>query len=423
MKMLRAAFVALLFSAAPALAQWQTPTHSVPIGQGIGITGFGSAAPSTAGQPLVSNGASADPSFQVVPNAGLATMPANTTKCNATSGTAVPTDCTAATMRSNIAVPGLTTNNTLSGVNGFTGNTYFSSGKPWIDVRSGANGCAAALGNNSNDDTVAIQCQLTFAGASGSAASVVFVPCGNYKTTALIHIPAGIFLIGQGESCSLINGSAGNFNMIQFDGNYSGMIGMFILSNDTSAATGTLVLIPSTAVGVQIRDSYIWGGINPLQIAGVDCYVQNNFIGAAPASGAVSVYLHAGVCKFIGNKIDPPVGTVATGVLINNISSGGTQVIENIFIGNDISGYTGNSVSLDDSADATARTLKTMLIGNVLGAPVNVSSAKFTTITNGELDGNLTIGGAGGSVAIAGVMGNTVTATGASCAANIGITC
>lgn len=39
-----------------------------------------------------------------VANSELATMVLNTTKCNATAGTAVPTDCTASTMRTNIGV-------------------------------------------------------------------------------------------------------------------------------------------------------------------------------------------------------------------------------------------------------------------------------------------------------------------------------
>lgn len=72
-----------LLVASPAVAQWQTSKHSVPIGQGAGVTGFGSAAPGTAGQPLVSNGPNADPSFQsllsgssVVSIAALRALPA-----------------------------------------------------------------------------------------------------------------------------------------------------------------------------------------------------------------------------------------------------------------------------------------------------------------------------------------------------------
>lgn len=94
MKMLRALVLAAALSAAPAFAQWQTPNHSVPIGRGGGVTGFGNAAPGTAGLPLTSNGATSDPSFQVVPNAGLANMPANTIKCNPTGSSAAVQDCT-----------------------------------------------------------------------------------------------------------------------------------------------------------------------------------------------------------------------------------------------------------------------------------------------------------------------------------------
>lgn len=56
--------VAFLTAVQPAAAQWQVPNHSVPLGRGAGATGFGSAAPGTAGQVLVSGGPAADPSFK-----------------------------------------------------------------------------------------------------------------------------------------------------------------------------------------------------------------------------------------------------------------------------------------------------------------------------------------------------------------------
>lgn len=108
MKILRSTLlaVALFAGCAPTFAQWQTPNHSVPVGKGVGVTGFGNAAPGAAGSPLISNGASADPSFQQVPTAGIAnnaitnalfaTAPANTAKCNPTNGVAAVQDCTGA---------------------------------------------------------------------------------------------------------------------------------------------------------------------------------------------------------------------------------------------------------------------------------------------------------------------------------------
>lgn len=62
-----AAFIAAVFTAAPAFAQWQTPNHSVPLGRGVGVTGFGNVLPGAAGQLLTSNGSAADPSFQAPP--------------------------------------------------------------------------------------------------------------------------------------------------------------------------------------------------------------------------------------------------------------------------------------------------------------------------------------------------------------------
>ena len=55
--------VALFLSCASVHAQWQTPNHSVPVGRGVGVTGFGSAQPGTSGRPLLSQGGATDPAF------------------------------------------------------------------------------------------------------------------------------------------------------------------------------------------------------------------------------------------------------------------------------------------------------------------------------------------------------------------------
>lgn len=70
--------VALLFST-QVLAQWQVPAHSVPVGRGGGSSGFRSAVPGATALPLVSNGASLDPSFRMLPAAGGGTGTDNST--------------------------------------------------------------------------------------------------------------------------------------------------------------------------------------------------------------------------------------------------------------------------------------------------------------------------------------------------------
>lgn len=60
MKVLRVAAAAFFLSCVPALAQWQVPNYSVPVGRGGG-TGFKSVGPCLTGVPIVGAGVSADP--------------------------------------------------------------------------------------------------------------------------------------------------------------------------------------------------------------------------------------------------------------------------------------------------------------------------------------------------------------------------
>lgn len=78
-KYLIAAAFALL-SCLPVHAQWQTPNHSVPVGRGAGVIGFGNVAPGTSGFPLLSQGGSTDPAYGKLANGGIATGGSDTVK-------------------------------------------------------------------------------------------------------------------------------------------------------------------------------------------------------------------------------------------------------------------------------------------------------------------------------------------------------
>lgn len=77
---LSVASAAFFIASAQAQNAGTVSNHAVPVGKGPGVSGFGSAAPGTTGIPLTSNGASSDPSFHPVTNAGVASGAANTTK-------------------------------------------------------------------------------------------------------------------------------------------------------------------------------------------------------------------------------------------------------------------------------------------------------------------------------------------------------
>lgn len=83
--------IAALLVCTPALAQWQVPTNSVPIGRGSGAQGFKFAAPGVSGLPLTSAGASVDPAFGQLGLNGLPTIGSKTILANITGGSATPT--------------------------------------------------------------------------------------------------------------------------------------------------------------------------------------------------------------------------------------------------------------------------------------------------------------------------------------------
>jgi len=86
MKHFASAFAILFSLCLQAEAQWQTPNHSVPVGRGIGITGFGNVAPGTSGLPLVSQGAASDPTFGAL-NLGGGGVTGNLPVANLNGGT------------------------------------------------------------------------------------------------------------------------------------------------------------------------------------------------------------------------------------------------------------------------------------------------------------------------------------------------
>lgn len=127
-------FLLLLIS--PAAAQWQTPTHSVPIGRGGGMTGFDNAPPGAANAVLASNGPSTNPTFQPLLTLLNAVCTLTPSSCASLFGYWAPQWFGATPLLCTFCTPGLVPNNqsqvqaaiTAAGTTTGGGTVLFSGG-------------------------------------------------------------------------------------------------------------------------------------------------------------------------------------------------------------------------------------------------------------------------------------------------------
>jgi hypothetical protein len=266
----------------PASAQWQTPKHSVPIGQGAAISGFGNAAPGTAGQPFLSNGPNADPSFQTSPFASL-TLP-----------------------------------------NVFTHDQIFGSGRPWVDPTA-----YGAVCDGMTDSAPAFQQADTVAGLTGGA--IYVPPCSSsycIKTGPVILNSLGEVLFSTSRSTTISACGTDN-SVVELSQPYQSVYNLTIYGKGAPTDTGTVgaitpaVLIRGTGGGCNdcFLDSLnIFGGSNCLSISppavNGEFFVWRSYISYCHGS---LVYAQNAGGWFNRMKIDQawPEGPPAIGTALN----------------------------------------------------------------------------------------------------------
>jgi len=308
---------------------------------------------------------------------------------------------------------------TWTGIHKWTADAYFGSGRPWVDARSTANGsCPAALGNGSNDDQPALQCQANYLNST-FVGGTLYLSNGNYHLGSTLTIPNGVNLVCESNTSTAIGvGGSSDLTAITFvNSAVNAFIRNCVISGDTNAAaTQNLVVIPTWA-DVSIYDSLLVGGKFALEENGSDGLIFNTSIqGFGSAGGGV---LSTGANWYVRVKIDN--GT-ATAVGFKQGTSAPTQ--ENHFIHTDISGPYTNSIVIDDGGNHTAITT---FQGSVFSAPIVITSAKSTMFGGNEF-GSATLTYNDGSLSVVnsiGLVSITVggSATNYNCAGNISITC
>lgn len=294
-------------------------------------------------------------------------------------------------------------------------NIFFGSGMPWIDVRSGANGCAAATGNGSTDDTAAIQCQLNFlhnTGVGGQVAGKLYLPCGEYVISSELTVYSGTHIEGESRRCTLIDTNSADITAITVPASGSGndytlIEHILIAGSMSTSASNNLVIVGSNAV-VNIDDTSIIGGNFALENHGIDGIISRSTICGTNTStgGCIEEY---GANWYIRVKMD---GTAEYGWYIT------TGAREMSCVTCDFSGTFTYGIYVN-SSNAVA-----MITNSVIGAPVDIVSAAQVSIGTSEIGTTVTsaspllITGSKGVSAI--TVGGAGTIT---CAANLNIIC
>ena len=244
-----------------------------------------------------------------------------------------------------------THNNVWTGTNAFANAAYFG-GVPWVDVKSGANGCAAAVGNNSTDDSGAIQCQVNYMNTTHGGGIVFFPPASGYHFASGVNVPAGVWLEGAGLSVSSIQVTT-DISPITFSissgtcpsgGHHGGMEKMSVYGYQNAAATSNAVTIGNNCA-VTLRDNQIWFGSSGLFNKGVDSYIENNFICGYSASVTSN-----GANWYVRDKLDT-CGISSTFGFLQGTPISGVTTAENHFTQTDFSGSFTYSVNINDPTD------------------------------------------------------------------------
>ncbi len=298
---------------------------------------------------------------------------------------------------------------------------YTAPGMPWVDVRSGANGCAVAKGDGATDDTAAFQCQINFMYTTfgGGVVNVPVTTSFYLFSGGGITLKGGVQLVGAGPSSTIIKVLTDS-TVITVDAatctKYPAIKNLFIEGYNNAGATHDTISIGANCPAI-VSDVYVWFGNNAINTAGIDTLFFNTF--ACAKNDAIK---SSGAGWFVRVKMDSGCGA-SGGVNGFEQVAGAASVEENHFSESDFDGpgvYT-NSILINDGVGTQAIT---MFDNSIFSSPITITNALFTSFSKAEF-GSATFT-ASGNVSITGSLGfSTTTPSGGTvtCSSNDNIVC
>lgn len=398
MKMLRLALVAF-FLASPATAQWQTQNHSVPIGKGNAITGFGAAVPGTAGIPLVSNGPTgADPSFSPVLNAGIQPGSTDTYKGSlngsAEVDVAVPS-CTGANQALRYVSGSGPTCGTVQATTGFdmpvnTGLSASASANALtINLTTATGGTPSGASPVSALFRSTVATTGTAVPASVTAALSLTIPSGATLGTSSAGVPfrIWIFLAYNGGIPELVVATCSNKTTV-----------FGCASWEHTLKTTTVLNASSTAAGTPYAPTAVT--LDAIRIIGFCDFSSGLTTAGAWASACTGLQLFGPGIKKPGDSVQTVYSTATTGIITPGSTPNLVKVVATVVANLGNGGAIANGV-VSRSGGIGAGTVSTTIAYGIgvsgsasaflpftiplLDAPGSVSALTYTITTGGSV--------------------------------------
>ena len=337
-----------------------TITFTGPYPLGLALSGATALTLPTSGTLLVSP----------VTNNQLATTPAYTKKCNSTNSAAAPGDCQLEYLHSK-------------------------------DF--------GALGNNSTDDTVALQAWLNAVSASNGCG---FLDPGIYKTSAALNITQStannICIDGAGFYNSTISPSNTTQNGLNITSTLSNGGGPFLsnfgIQPSVTPVGGTLLNITGVSSGgigaiqTKLNLPFLSGGFNALVLTNITQFTTLGGMFTGCLNSCVIInntgFVGNGDFGFLGTTVVPAPGSIA-GIIIS--AGSGVRLVGGKILGQNAS--TGILFAPSTSGSYSDVLVSGTSIENVGGPAIKFAKGSATALTNININGDeFSVGGVGGTV-------------------------